>query len=179
MDLKYRNEDETTEALYSIFSFHQKIASLCGDKPRYICVFGAGLYGKRCVMELQNRFVSVLYIADNDPTKWGALINGVLCIAPQDLALYKDCTLVIAAKKNPEDILDALREAGYPHVCAYDELKEWIEETTPLKWLDGMAELEGIDYASPPIQSLIIFFKRSMCELARCYEARLTAVEKA
>lgn len=178
MDFKYRNKDETAEALSSIVGFHRKIASLCGDKPRYICVFGAGQYGRKCVTDLQNRFVSVLYVSDNDPAKWGATINGVLCVSPQDLALYKDCALVIATKKDPADILAALRDAGFPHVCTYDDVKPWIEETIPLKWFDGMNELEGIDYASPPIQALLAFFKRSMCDLASGFEARLTAVEK-
>lgn len=63
-------------------------------------VFGAGKYGKSLTRGLQkNCGVTVIAVCDNDNTKWGDNIDGILVISPQQLMTYDYDMIFICIRK--------------------------------------------------------------------------------
>ena len=50
------------------------------EKEKKICIFGAGKYGKEIFAELRKRLIDTYCFTDNNPDKYGYLLEGKYCI---------------------------------------------------------------------------------------------------
>lgn len=98
---------------------------------------GNGIYlycmGKRAIsaiVSLRMRGIAIDGVSDIAPHKHGKLIEGLVCIAPVQIPGE---ALIIITKRYPEDAEKMLREMGYRHIIAYDDLAQWIIETPVMK----------------------------------------------
>ncbi len=76
-------------------------------KENHVVIFGAGIYGERCVEILAETDIEIDFFVDNDSLKWGKDLAGKVIKAPDELYGYKGCILV-AALKYEKDIRQQL-----------------------------------------------------------------------
>ena len=103
------------------------LRSFSPEKRISLCIFCAGVYGKRLFHELEFLRIKVDFFADNDDEKSGkCIVEDVNCISFQELEMKKDETLVIVANRYPESVAGQLRSAGFPMVTTKQVLDQVI-----------------------------------------------------
>lgn len=102
-----------------------------GGADKAIAIFGAGQYGLRIKYELASRLVKADYFIDNDPNKWGKVIDGIPCVSMEEAACRKDDTLVIIAQRNLIPASLQLQERGFPYSLSKQRLEAEVLKTFP------------------------------------------------
>lgn len=74
-------------------------------------IFGIGKHGK-IACELLNDKYEIICFADNNKLKWGGEFEGRKVISPDDILLYAGVEVVIANKRNYNDIWKQLEKRG-------------------------------------------------------------------
>lgn len=85
---------------------------LKGTHTREIIVFGTGVIGKTVVQLLERQY-HILFVVDNDETKWGNLFENYPVKSPQELLEYNR-NIVIASSKYMQEISLQLCRMGIP-----------------------------------------------------------------
>lgn len=75
----------------------EKIYGLGGERTKKIAIFGAGDYGRRVLRLLRSRDIEADEFWDNDPQKWGSMIEGIKCYSVDQGLKNAEQTLVILA----------------------------------------------------------------------------------
>jgi glycosyltransferase involved in cell wall biosynthesis len=130
-----------------------------------ICIFGAGAYGKRLKELLQDRIIPVDNFCDNNPEKWGTIIDGVTCVSPTQLMEMNDRTLVIVAVSTPESIVGQLQSLGCLFITTKQELDPMLDKTSSLKWVSALDGVEGVDDTAIDVTVLINQFKKVIVDM--------------
>lgn len=99
----------------------------CSD----IILYCAGKNGKRLLRNLNARGIKVSKFSDGDKTKYGTMIDGVECVAPD--SLDKEKSHVIVTKDYPADVVEVLREQGFQHVDTYENIGSRVQYSMPIK----------------------------------------------
>lgn len=102
-----------------------------GYNENNIVLYCAGKNAKNLLWELNAREIPVRALSDSDKNKTGSIINGVMCIAPQNIEYDKD--LVIVTKDDPEEVMSILHEKGIQHIVSYEEIGNIVYHTCPTK----------------------------------------------
>ncbi|MDR1612414.1 MAG: glycosyltransferase [Planctomycetota bacterium] len=110
---------------------------------RKICIFGAGMTGKRIRDFLQGMFVRVDCFLDNDPDLIGAAVEGLPCRSVADLSGRNDEWLAVMAIADSADPLAQLRAAGLECVVPMEEMVELMAAVVPPGVFGGMEEMAG------------------------------------
>lgn len=149
------------------------LAGISNNKTKKICIFGAGYWGIKLYYELKNKLVNVDYFCDNNPTKYGYLVDNRECIPFDELKKIKNDVLVIIAIKSAIDIITKqLKDNGFKFVLTKQELEKRFFDVSELKWMSSLDGIENIDYSSPEIQTLINKFKDTIFDVCSYYEGR-------
>ena len=94
---------------------------------RNLFIFGAGIYGKLVLYDVESRGLSKITFLDNSMSKQGREIyRGVKCISPYDVSdVDKGVRVIIAVKKREaiEKISRQLKRLGFTDVIEYDDEK--------------------------------------------------------
>ena len=88
-----------------------------------ICIFCAGMYGKRMRFTLLELGLSVNYFSDNNPALWGEAVDGTPCISPDELQKISGETLVLVSLLSPEPVLKQLKRLGCPYVMTKQQFE--------------------------------------------------------
>ena len=99
-----------------------------------VWLYCAGRRARKVIASLYLRDIKINGIADGNPGKHGVLFEGLVCGSPAEMPRE---ALIVITKLYPEDAEDMLRNMGYRHVIAYDDLMRWIIETPIKKELLG------------------------------------------
>ena len=99
-------------------------------REKSIVLFCAGRNGRKLQEELSLYGIEVSNFSDNNEALWGSMINGIMCVAPSEIA--KDAC-VIVTKDYPEDLVKELNAKGYEDVLGYDELVRKMFHAIPRK----------------------------------------------
>lgn len=91
------------------------------DKSRSFCLFGAGYNGQHFLKRFAGKYVPVKLV-DNDASKWGQTITGILIESPA--CLKKDDCVIVAGTYFAE-IADQLKSMGITSYYFYDEMCSW------------------------------------------------------
>ncbi|MBF0440428.1 MAG: FkbM family methyltransferase [Oligoflexales bacterium] len=93
-------------------------------QSKYLCLFGAGIFGISTMQRLNSIGVKVDFFCDNNSSVWGSVISsGIRCIPPTELVKYKsDISVVITATK-AEAISRQLRDISISRIYGIDSLK--------------------------------------------------------
>lgn len=81
-------------------------------REKEIILFGAGFYGSMIVDYFNNRGYKVRYFCDNDVKKQGKDINGIYCLAPEELQNHRDAIVFISARHKVQVVLSQLEKLG-------------------------------------------------------------------
>lgn len=76
-----------------------------------LVLFGTGDDCQKCLDILREQGIEPDYFTDNDPAKWGNLLEGKKIISPQEL-LNIDCQILISTSDYQEKIKNQLKEMG-------------------------------------------------------------------
>ncbi len=145
------------------------------EKEKKICIFGAGKYGKEIFAELRKRLIDTYCFTDNNPDKYGYLLEGKYCIPLSYLEKEKDEILIIIAVKNPkwlQEIQGQLIDHGITSFVSMQEVNEIIAEVPPVKWLDSMKDISEIDLVSLENIELIARINQLIFDICKYYEER-------
>lgn len=115
----------------SLQKFHDDIKKISGGEDKPIAIFGAGQYGIRIKYELESRLVKPKYFIDNNPTKWGTTIDGILCISMEEAIKEKEDLLIVLAQRNFTLGLKQVEEAGFSYYTTKQSLDAKILHTLP------------------------------------------------
>lgn len=149
------------------------LAGISNNKAKKICIFGAGYQGINLYYELKNKLINVDYFCDNNPTKYGYLVDNRECIPFDELKKIKNDVLVIIAIKSAIDIITKqLKDNGFKFVLTKQELEKRFFDVSELKWMSSLDGIENIDYSSPETQTLINKFKDTIFDVCSYYEER-------
>lgn len=107
------------------------------EQAEHVCVFGLGKYfNEAFVSKGMKKAYNVDLLCDNNPEKWGCIIEGIPCINPKELQNYNN-VIVIIMLGNPLSVQEQLNEMGIPWVThtdlSLDEMvclpkeKSWFE----------------------------------------------------
>lgn len=94
-------------------------------KGKEIIVFGASENGKLACEYLSGEN-KILFICDNNESKWGQTIGGYSIFSPEKIVHYKDAVVVVAIVKRYTEVIFRLREMGIRdvwHFVEYCDLK--------------------------------------------------------
>lgn len=154
-----------------------KVLRRLGDnKTQYICIFGSGYNGKRLFYELKKRFINIECFADNNPDKWGNLLEDIFCIPPVYLELEREAMLVIVAMdKGKDEVVKQLHDLGMQHVVTEKEARDKLNEIPVMMPLGC---IEKIDYSSPESNYLLGRFNMMLQDTCKYYENKIEALEK-
>lgn len=134
----FEKEETPDNIMERIEDAKQSIAALSNGKAKSICIFGAGDYGRRVFFELKNRGIPVEYFIDNNSAKWDKDIEGIRC-KPIDFILRdRESVLVIAAAYTPGEMVQQLKDLGFPYI------------TTKI-------QIDKIMYCIPPLRSEVMY----------------------
>ncbi|WP_039833021.1 hypothetical protein, partial [Paenibacillus sonchi] len=161
--------DDLTEKLLYLKGF---IKELTNGQTRKISIFCAGEYGIRLYEELRSKLITVDSFSDNNPGKWGYLFDNITCISPEELEKEKDNTLIIVATRIPTEIVKQLKSAGFPYVTTKQEIDKVLFNVPPVKWVNSLNDIEGIDYSSNDVMLLINKFNQTVFDICNYYEGR-------
>ncbi|MBB6732240.1 glycosyltransferase [Cohnella zeiphila] len=139
-----------------------RITNGCTDR---ICIFGAGVYGRRLLHLLQGRLVQIDCFCDNNTEKWKTFIEGLECISLDRLVEMRNRTLVIVANETPEPIVQQLKSLGFHFLTTKQELDSVLSEISPLKWVSAFDGLEGVEYTINDVKLLISQFKKVIIDM--------------
>lgn len=91
-------------------------------KAKTICVFGLGkLFRDHFFQEYWHEGMNVSLFSDNNPDMHGKVIEGIECIAPEQLKEISNL-LVVVFVKNGDSIIEQLNEMGIENCILIDEL---------------------------------------------------------
>lgn len=91
-------------------------------KAETVCVFGLGkLFRDHFFQEYWHEGMGVSVLADNNPDMHGKEIEGIRCIAPEQLKEFQNL-LVVVFVKNAEGIIAQLKEMGIDNCILIDKL---------------------------------------------------------
>ncbi|MFD0673618.1 hypothetical protein [Cohnella sp. GCM10027633] len=165
------------ELRYADFSeqlqlFKEHIRHVCGDQVDRLCIFGAGEFGLRLYQELRNKLIPVAWFSDNNPDKWGYLVDNIYCVSPSEIEKEKERTLVIVANRTPDGIVKQLKTQGFPHVMTKQEIDGRLADIPSVALIAGMDRVENVDYSSEDVQMLAKRFTQIIYEICSYYESR-------
>ena len=86
-----------------------------------ICIYGAGIRGKKNVKRLLRCNILIDYFIDRNKTLWHTFIEGVECIGIEELH-DKEAIIIVSVEESKEIILE-LRERGYKNVYRYEDIE--------------------------------------------------------
>ena len=118
-------------------------------------IFGAGIRGRRCLQTLREAGISTDFFCDNSRALWGTEVAGITVISPEQLKkAYLHEEIVIANKKNPEEIREQLLALGADKVRT---LEESIFSHTRLSFLgEDSGRVFSPARAKEPLGSVVI-----------------------
>lgn len=93
--------------------FKEMLNLLFSCKVERVCIFGAGIWGKRCAEKLKQCNILCDYFIDNNPNKLGTIIDDVEVISPERLKKM-ECNIIIALANGYDEICDQLNKIGNP-----------------------------------------------------------------
>lgn len=102
----YEQNNETFRIRLSYW-FHKKIDD--------VIVFGAGVWGRRCVEKLRSCNISCNYFVDNNSEKQGTIIDNIEVICPERLLDMK-CNIIIALGTGCDEVCDQLKKMANPNL---------------------------------------------------------------
>lgn len=111
--------------------FKSYIQQLSLGKAKEIAIFGAGQYGIRTYYELKSRLIDIKCFIDNSPNKVGTEIEGVPCIALNELKEKKEELLIIVACRIISPLVEQLQQAGFRYIISKQELDGQLLECVP------------------------------------------------
>lgn len=98
----------------SLFSEIKNLSSL-SLKKKYICIWSVGLFAQGFQRALDAENIKVDFFCDNNPAKWGEVVQGIKCISPEECLAYGDDVLILIASKYHRDIALQLKSKGILH----------------------------------------------------------------
>src|SRR5690606_29525595 len=119
-----------------------------------------------------SKLIPVDCFSDNNPAKWGYLLDNINCVSPHELKKEKERTLVIVATRTPAEIVNQLKSQDYPYVSTKQEIDKVLFSTPPIKWVTALDDIEGIDYSTQDVQLLIKKFNQTIFDICKYYEDR-------
>lgn len=137
-----------------------------------VCLFGSGDYGIRLYRELRSKGIDVHFFSDNNPDKWGYLLENLYCIPPERLKEEKERVLVIVSTRDPKAIVEQLQSEGYPYIATRQEVEQLLSDVPTVQWMTALEDIEGLDYSSKDVQLLIQRFNQIIYDIYRYYEDR-------
>jgi len=161
-------EDIPEQTSLKIKKLKEQLRELSNGKAEKLCIFCAGDFGINIYQELNYRLIKPDSFSDNNPNKWGYVLEGIHCIPPTEL--NKENTLLIVAMKNPETLANDLREKGFLYVTTKGEVDRLMEEVPPIKWLVEAKKIENVDYSSKGMIQLVDKFNQTIFEICQYYE---------
>lgn len=79
-------------------------------------IFGAGVYGRRYRHELEKMGINIAYYCDNDKSKTGTYIDGLLCLSVDDVCEnYEDYNIILCSPDNRKEMFDQLITGRFPY----------------------------------------------------------------
>lgn len=123
--------EEPTVGKVERFELTQYLKSLGSEKTEGIVLYCAGNNAKNLLRQLWRRNVKVKALCDQDKRKVGTAIDGVGCIALDEIDKAND--LVIVTKDDPEEVVFELRKKGIIYVTSFKEIGAEIYSTLPVK----------------------------------------------
>ena len=128
--IPFRNCSEPEEGISERERLYQYLETF-GYNGNNIVLYCAGKNAKHLLKELNERNISVRALSDGAKSKVGAVIHGIMCISPEEIAPKKD--MVIVTKDHPEDVISVLRKKGIEHIVSYEEIGSFVYHTLPSK----------------------------------------------
>lgn len=104
----------------------------------HVCVFGLGRYFEEAFVSKRiKQAYNVDLLCDNNPDKWGEIIEGLPCISPKKLQEY-DNVIVITMLGNPLRVQEQLDAMGIPWVTHVDlSLEETMALPREKSWFES------------------------------------------
>lgn len=108
------------------------------EQADYVCVFGLGRYFEEAFVSKRIKHTyNVDLLCDNNPKKWGKVIEGLPCISPDELQRY-DNVIVIIMMGNPLKVQEQLDDMGIPWVTHVDlSLEETMALPRGKSWFES------------------------------------------
>lgn len=84
------------------------------DPGDSVFLFGAGSCCQLLLPLLRQEGLRILAFCDNDSRKWGTEIDGIPCIAPQELERHKDAAVLVTSILYYPEIREQVSQLGFP-----------------------------------------------------------------
>lgn len=91
-----------------------------------VCIYGVGRYGISTYYKLLERGIKICCFGDQSIEKQGYIVNDIKCVSFEEVMQLdrRTTVIVVAIKKNNQQLVDLFRKSGFKYVCSYNELKE-------------------------------------------------------
>lgn len=128
---KFNECDEPLDGKNERYQLMQYLKSIADEKTEEIILYCAGNNARNLLRQLWLRDVPVKAFCDQDRSKVGTTIDGVDCIAINEI--NKEKNLVIVTKDDPEEVMSELKEKGIAYVTSFKEIGAVVYSTLPVK----------------------------------------------
>lgn len=145
----------------------------CGGNAEKICIFGAGQKGKELFAELRKRLIDVYCFTDNNPDKYGYLLEGKYCIPLTCMEEEKTGILIIIAIENREwvdQIRKQLEMRGFLYMISLEEMNQVLSEIPCVRWMEQIYEAEEADFSTPLNREFVSRMNQLIFDICKYYE---------
>lgn len=120
-ELQLQVNEMTEKYQKAVSGLYEQYREHCFDGmvDKKIFVFGSGKFADKFLAFYHSDYV-IEGILDNDSSKWGTVIDGLVVSSPEILRSINETCKVIVCVKNCEDILMQLRGMGIKDIGVYD-----------------------------------------------------------
>ncbi len=150
--------------------YSSNIHSLSQHKTRKICIYGCGLWGRKCLQLLRDQGVVVDFFCDQNPALVGTYVAGHYCLSLPELICRKEEVLLILAVKQDAKLRQELADLGVPFVIPFLTLSAWVAEHPSDFYLIQQEHYGKISYQEEATQAQMAVFRQLLLEMERYYQ---------
>lgn len=118
-------------------------------KDEMVCIYGCGQCGIQTYLFLKEKGVRVNFFCDKNPAKSGYIMDGVSCIAYDEIIKEKEKIIIIIAISRGEKLVKDFQESGFEKVLYYEDVRNHLliderNEETDESLMDTAADLKKL-----------------------------------
>lgn len=156
----------------------KEFEKIVGGEINKVCIFCAGKFALRTYEILRRNGIMVDLIADNNEDKWGYWNYGLTCVGKEQLYNEKDSMLVIVANKNPDAIVEELKNIGFKYVIDYYEIEKLDNNTREMFENVTYDNIADLDYSDDGVMQLMDYMNRKICDVSNYYKGKMDYLTK-
>lgn len=151
----------------------KSIIEFCKTNRYRLCIFCMGEYGLQLYFKLKEYDITIDCFADNNSEKWGYVLENIYCYSIEELKNSDKNLIIVVAKKNPDDLVEILKDKGFPFVITREDMLEAISSLKVNKSKVEEEYIANLNYSEEYYINLINQFRNDLYSILTNKESNI------